>query len=250
MTEILRAFVPAGFLGYNEPGMIQIYHLTHQYPSGLLVFKDAHFSAPSSSFVVLCGGNRSGKSTLLRLLCGEEVPTSGLVLVDGRRVAELDPDGRRDHLKGVGLVFPDLGLLWERSIEENLLLPLHLREDFEAGTRRRVLDLLARVGLKGKEGKKPADLSFGEQRSVIFLRALVAEPRLLLADEPFQGLDETLTGVFLDLLSELSRQGATVVLATQDPGPVARYGANHPGWKVVWARLEDRRIHPSEAPAC
>lgn len=237
-------------MGYNEPGMIQIYHLTLKYPSGTVVFQDAHFSAPSSSFVVVTGGNRSGKSTLLKLLCGEETPTSGLVLVDGRRVAELDPEGRRGHLQDVGLVFPDMGLLWERTLAENLLLPLHLRAEFESVARKKVQILLEKAGLKGREGVRPADLSFGEQRAVVFLRALVAQPRILLADEPFQGLDASLTGTFLDLLAELPAKGSTVVLATQDPSGLARYAASHPELRMVWAKLEDARILPAEAPPC
>jgi len=250
MSSDARSIPLRVVLGYNGSDMIQIYHLNKQYPAGSLVFQDAFFSAPSASFVVLYGGNRSGKSTLLKMMCGEESPTSGLVLVDGRRITELDPDGRRDHLKEVGLVFPDLGLLWERTVEENLLLPLRLREEFRSDAHRRALSFLDKVGLKGKEGKKPADLSFGEQRAVVFLRALVAKPRLILADEPFQGLDAPMIGTFMDILSELQKEGATVVLGTQDPEPMARYERTHPGMKIVWGRLAEQRIHPAEAPPC
>lgn len=239
-----------GVLGYNEPDMIRLYHLTKSYPNGPLVFQEAYFSAPDRAFAVLCGGNRSGKSTLLRLLCGEETPTSGLVLVRGRRIHEMDAAERRDYLREAGLVFPDMGLLWERTVGENLLLPLHLREEFESEARDRALRILSRLGLKGAEGKKPADLSFGEQRTVVFARALVSRPKLLLLDEPFQGMDDALVASCLDLLAEANAGGATVVLGMQDPAAVARYAKAHPDLRIVWGRFADRGIQPMEAPSC
>jgi cell division transport system ATP-binding protein len=230
--------------------MIQLYHLTKNYPSGPLVFQDAYFSAPDASLVVFFGGNRSGKSTLLKLLCGEETPTSGRVQVSGRRVTELVGEEYLEFLKGVGLVFPDMGLLGDRTVEENLMIPLQFREQFTADEKRRVFKLLERVGLKGKEGGMPSDLSFGEQRAVVLLRALVTGPSLLLADEPFQGLDEPLVKLLLGLICGIMNEGKTAVIATQDPSPIARYAKNKTDLRVVWARLSDRKILPSEAPQC
>ena len=230
--------------------MIRIYHLTKTYPSGPLVFQEAYFAAPDSAFVTLCGGNRSGKTTLLKLLCGEEAPTSGIVQVEGRRVNEMRAEERRDFLRTVGLVFPDMGLLWEKSIGENLLLPLHLREEFKAEARKKALSILERLGLEGVEGKKPADLSFGEQRTVVFARALASRPRLFLADEPFQGMDGVRVTACMGLLSELNAEGSTIVLGTQDPVPVALYEREHPDLRIVWARLSDRVVRPLEAPPC
>jgi ABC-type ATPase involved in cell division len=239
------------FFLYNNPGMIQLYHLTQNYPSGPLVFQDAYFSAPDASFVVFCGSNRSGKTTLLKLLCGEETPTSGLVLVSGRRIAEMTAEERQEFLKEVGLVLPDLGLMGDRTVEENLLIPLQLHEKYKAEEKRRVSTFLERIGLKGKEANKSSDLSLGEQRALLFVRALVSRPSLFLADEPFQGLDEPLIHTLLDLLLEMQKEnGGTVVLATQDASLIARYAEGKPDLRIVWATLLDRRILPSEAPPC
>ncbi len=230
--------------------MIRIYHLKKTYASGALVFQDAYFAAPVSSWTVFTGGNRSGKTTLLKLLCGEETPASGLIQVDGKSVSGMDPEERSLFLKKVGLVFPDMGLLWDRTVEENLKLFLHFHEDFHREAKEKVFRLLERVGLKGKETKKPADLSFGEQRAVVLVRALSAQPSLLIADEPFQGLDESVIESFLALLEERRREGATLLLATQDPQPIARWVSKNPEVFVQWVQLKDRRILPSEVPPC
>jgi cell division transport system ATP-binding protein len=196
--------------------MIHLYHATKVHASGTEVLQNAFFSVAPGSWVVVTGEGRAGKSTLLKLLCGEEKATWGKVVVDGREPALLSPAARSAWLSRVGLIFPDLGLLPGRTVQENLLLPPLLRGEPGEMLLQRALELLETAGLSGKRAYLPEELSQSEQRMTAALRAILSRPALLLADEPFQGLSPKSAQTLLELLTGLHQGGSTLVLAAAD----------------------------------
>ncbi len=194
--------------------MIHLYHVTKVHPSGTEVLQNAYFSVAPGSWVVVTGEGRAGKSTLLKILCGEEKPTWGRVVVDGREPGGLSPAARSAWLSRVGLIFPDLGLLPGRSVLGNLLLPPMLRGEPSGPLDKKARELLETAGMSGKGGYLPEELSQSEQRMTVALRAILSKPALLLADEPFQGLSPKSAQTLLELLMDLHRNGSTLVLAS------------------------------------
>jgi cell division transport system ATP-binding protein len=196
--------------------MIRLFHVTKVHASGAEVLHDTYFSVEKGEWVVVTGEGRTGKSTLLKLLCGEEKPTWGLVTVEGRDINAMEPEERAQWLTGVGLIFPDLGLLPGRTVEENLLLPTVLRGESPEPLRARMKQLLEAAGLSDKCGHLTEELSQSEQRLTATLRAVLPQPRFLLADEPFQGFSPRSADFLFSLLQELHRNGTTMVVASAD----------------------------------
>jgi putative ABC transport system ATP-binding protein len=167
--------------------------------------------------VAITGPSGSGKSTLLLLLAGLERPTTGTVSLDGVPLGDLDGDQladvRRDH---IGIVFQFFHLVPSLSALENVALPLEIAQ--KPGARAQARALLERVGLGGRLGHYPGQLSGGEQQRVAIARALVHSPKVILADEPTGNLDDQTGAAIRDLLFELHAQSdATLVLVTHDP---------------------------------
>ncbi|RKQ83520.1 ABC transporter ATP-binding protein [Brockia lithotrophica] len=184
------------------------------------------FSVEAGDFTAVMGPSGSGKTTLLNLIAGLDRPTSGEIVVQGRHVEDLGEEElscyRREML---GFVFQDFNLLSKLTVLENVLLPLSLRGRVGPEERRQALDVLRRVGLKGKEDRFPYQLSGGEQQRVSIARALVHRPALVLADEPTGNLDTGTGRAILELFAELNRElGATILLVTHDPF-AASYGS-------------------------
>ena len=171
--------------------------------------------------VAVTGPSGSGKSTLLHLIGGLDRPTSGVVEVDGRDVGTLRGRQLVAHRRSVGFVVQRYNLLPGLTAVENVAVPLlPLRPGAEVWSRARAL--LDRVGLGGRERSLPGELSGGEQQRVAIARALVAEPDLVLADEPTGNLDSVNAEGVVDLLLDIAGHGATVLVATHDPGVAAR----------------------------
>jgi len=227
--------------------MIQMFHLTKVHPSGVKVLDDAFFSAPSGSFTIIVGESRTGKSTVLKMLCGEEEPTGGTLRVDYKEVYKIPSNEKKEWLSDVGLILPDLKLFPSKTIEENILFPLQMKgATLEAG-REALFHLLEVTGLKAKASAKPGDLSTGEQQMVMALRAMVFRPRLLLADEPFQGLDDKAVGLLSKFLIQLNQESTTIVLAVQQPQVLAKIRNSLKELpSVEWVQLKDKKLVPWE----
>jgi putative ABC transport system ATP-binding protein len=196
--------------------------------------------------VALMGPSGSGKSTLLNLMGGLDRPTAGSIVVDGLDVATADQRSLVGHRRRTGFVFQRFHLLPALTAADNVLAPvLPLRVDFDKP--RRARELLARVGLEGRERATPAQLSGGEQQRVAIARALVNAPRLLLADEPTGNLDSATGRDILALILELrAEHHMTVVVATHDAEVAAVAD------RVVHLRdgavSDDIMVNPSAAP--
>ena len=207
--------------------LVQVRGVRKSYRSGggrLEVLRGVDFDLEPGGFVSIIGQSGSGKSTLLHLMGLLDAPDAGEVWIGGQRVDDL-PGTRRDRLRNtaIGMVFQAYHLLPELDALENVLAPLYVRHSLAAwlregaAARDRARGLLERFGLEGRLHHKPRQLSGGEMQRVAIARALVAEPRVLLADEPTGNLDEASGAGILDTLCELNRRdGLSIVLVTHD----------------------------------
>ena len=186
-------------------------------PQAVTALRDVSLAVEPGEFVAVVGPSGSGKSTLLNLAAGLEVPTRGRVAIGGEDLARLSDDARSDlRLRQIGFVFQSFNLLPTFTAEENVAWPLEFVGVGRRESRRRASRTLERVGIPDAAwGRRPAELSGGEQQRVAIARALVAEPRLVLADEPTGNLDSHTGRSVLELLRTLNReQRVTVIMVT------------------------------------
>lgn len=171
-------------------------------------------------FLVISGPSGAGKTTLLRLTWMGEKPDSGIVEVAGFRSDRIKRRELPQLRRKIGIVFQDFRLLHSRTIFDNVALPLQVTGAGNRIVQKRVISLLARMGLSHRRNSFPHELSGGEQQRVAIARAMVAHPFILLADEPTGNLDPEVSREVVDLLLEINRGGTTVVMATHDPRQV------------------------------
>jgi cell division transport system ATP-binding protein len=207
--------------------MIHLNHVSKRYRSGptdYVALRDLSFNVAPGEMVFVTGHSGAGKSTLLRLLTLIERPTRGQLLVQNKNLERLPrwrvPYYRRD----LGVVFQDNKLLTDRSVFDNVALPLVASGVTQRDIPKRVRAALDMVGLLGKEKLHPIVLSGGEQQRVGIARALVNRPPLLLADEPTGNLDQQLSTAIFDLFHGFNQHGVTVLIATHDLRQVERLG--------------------------
>jgi putative ABC transport system ATP-binding protein len=206
---------------------IRCKELTKVYRRGdseIVPLRALDLSIPRGAFVSLMGPSGSGKTTLLNLLAGIDHATSGELWIDGQDLARLSRDGLAAwRAKSVGIIFQSYNLVPVLTAFENVELPLLLQPLSGRERERRALEALATVGLSDRAGHFPRQLSGGQEQRVAIARAIVANPPLLLADEPTGDLDRASADMVLALLEQLNRErGATVVMVTHDPAAAAR----------------------------
>jgi putative ABC transport system ATP-binding protein len=169
-------------------------------------------------FVAIAGPSGCGKTTLLSILGLLDTPTGGEYRLVGEPVAKLTA-GQRAHIRNreIGFIFQAFNLIGDLTVYENVELPLTYRGMPQAERKKRVMEALERVGMVHRTGHYPAQLSGGQQQRVAVARAIAGSPSVLLADEPTGNLDSTNGEAVMDLLKELHRGGATIVMVTHDP---------------------------------
>jgi len=185
-------------------------------------------SVDEGEFVAIMGSSGSGKSTMLNILGCLDVPTRGSYLLDGTEVAARTPT-ELAHIRNrkLGFVFQNFNLLPRTSALENVELPdLYMGRLGRRKRRERAMELLERVGLKGREGHTPAQLSGGQQQRVAIARALMNNPPVVFADEPTGNLDTKSSVEIMNLFTELSREGITIVMVTHEDD-IAAYARRH-----------------------
>lgn len=196
--------------------MINLHNVHKVYPPEQVALKGIDLKVYPGDFLFIAGASGAGKSTLLRLLFGAERATSGQVVVGGRNLQTLTaadiPHLRRD----VGVIFQDYKLLPRRSVIDNVAFALEVQGVAVERRHRLARTLLKEMGLEDKAEQSPLTLSGGEQQRVSIARALIHQPRLILADEPTGNLDKDMTNVIFDLLLEANAGGVTVVVATHN----------------------------------
>jgi cell division transport system ATP-binding protein len=198
-----------------------------RYPAGQEALKSVTFSLAAGALAFITGRSGAGKSTLLKLIPAIERPSSGSVIVGGQNVGALKRSAIPYLRRNLGLVFQDQKLLYDRSVFDNVMLPLAFSSQTPKEAARRARAALAKVGLLEREKANPVQLSGGEQQRLAIARAVVNRPALLIADEPTANLDAESAARILDLFVDFNRVGVTVLIATHDRGLVERYGGTH-----------------------
>jgi ABC-type lipoprotein export system ATPase subunit len=229
----------------NASPIIQTRSLAKTYLIGnvrVSALENVSLSVDEGRFVAVTGASGSGKSTLLNMLGGLDTPSAGTIEVAGALVSAMDRDALARYRRfGAGMIFQSFNLVASRTALENVELPLVFSDVDKKERRRRAAELLARVGLAHRAGHRPPELSGGEQQRVAVARALVNDPRLLLADEPTGNLDSQTSREIIGLLAELNRsRRLTVVLVSHEESLVREYAQ-----EVV--RLRDGRVVGTES---
>ncbi len=204
--------------------MIHFDHVGKRYPGGFDALRNVTFALGRGEFAFLTGHSGAGKSTLLKLIAMIERPSAGQVVIAGRHLEKVRRSDIPYLRRHVGLIFQDHRLLFDRSVFDNVALPLVIEGYHPRDLARRVRAALDKVGLLDKEQANPITLSGGEQQRVGIARAVVNKPPLLLADEPTGNLDPDLSREIMGLFEQFNGVGVTVLIATHDLELVRRLG--------------------------
>jgi len=199
--------------------MLEVNNVSKVYGEGtakVVALNDVSLRVNGGDFIAVMGPSGSGKSTLLNIIGGLDYPSSGEVILDGKRIDNLAENALVDVRRGkVAYVFQQYHLLSSLTALENVLLPL-IFLGANGGSYKKAMDILKKVGLEKRAGHKPSELSGGEQQRVAIARALVNEPSLILADEPTGNMDRKTGGEILSLFDQLNREGHGIIMITHD----------------------------------
>ena len=196
--------------------MIRFDHVTKQYPGHVYALSDVTVEIPDGEFIFLIGPSGAGKTTMLRLLIRDLLPTTGNIHIDAWHVNTLAAPKIHMLRRKVGTVFQDFKLLTDRTVFENVALGLEILGKTDKEIVSRVSDVLGLVGLAGKKHLFPLQLSAGEMQRTGIARAIVGGPSILLADEPTGNLDPDTSWEILDILNEINKIGTTILMATHN----------------------------------
>jgi cell division transport system ATP-binding protein len=194
--------------------MIQMFHVYKEYQDGAPVLEDINLTIQKGEFVFITGPSGAGKTTLLKLITCEEQASSGQIEVLGKKLNYLKKSSIPYLRRNIGCIFQDFRLLYQKTVYDNVALPLRIIGLSEGQVRPRVHEVLRSVGLAHRTDTYPIQFSRGEQQRVAIARALVNQPTILLADEPTGNLDEHLGLEIFTLLKEINTLGATIIVAT------------------------------------
>ncbi|EMD1894364.1 cell division ATP-binding protein FtsE [Providencia rettgeri] len=202
--------------------MIRFEHVSKAYRGGRQALQGVDFHIQPGEMAFLTGHSGAGKSTLLKLICGIERPSAGHILFNGHDISRLKNREIPFLRRQIGMIFQDHHLLFDRTVYDNVAMPLIISGASTEDIRRRVSAALDKVGLLDKAKNFPIQLSGGEQQRVGIARAVVNKPTMLLADEPTGNLDGELSEGIMRLFEEFNRVGVTVLMATHDIALIKR----------------------------
>jgi len=204
--------------------VIETYHLSKLYNRGVYALRDLSLTIDKGEFLFFTGSSGAGKSTFLRLLLREELPSEGELNVAGQDLKELGPSQVQSYRRTVGFVFQDFRLIPRFTVFQNVSFVMRVLGVPAAVQQRKTFQVLKWVGLQHRMNAFPQELSGGEQQRVAIARALVNDPQLVLADEPTGNLDPDLSLDIMNLFREINARGTTVVVATHDRELIRRVG--------------------------
>ena len=202
--------------------MITFDRVSKRYEEGHDALREISFDIDRDELVFLTGHSGAGKSTVLRLIMLMDRPSRGQLTIDGQNLANVRARGIPQHRRKIGVVFQNHQLLFDRSVFDNVALPLIIAGYDHRDVGRRVRAALDKVGLLSRERAMPITLSGGEQQRVGIARAVVGKPKILLADEPTGNLDPALSAEIMNLFEEFNQVGVTVLIASHDLALISR----------------------------
>lgn len=226
----------------DDAVLVRFQNVGMRYGTGPEILEDVSFSLAPGSFHFLTGASGAGKSSLLKLLYLAHRPSRGLITLFGHDLATTPRRVLPSLRQRIGVVFQDFRLIEHLSAFDNVALPLRIAGVRESQIRNHVLELLAWVGLADHVNARPATLSGGQKQRLAIARAVIARPRMLLADEPTGNLDTEMGLKLMYLFEELNKLGTTTVIATHDQTLIQRFP--HPVMQLTAGRL--RHLSPQE----
>ena len=215
--------------------MIHMREVTKIYPNKVVALDKVNIDINKGEFVFIVGQSGAGKSTFIKLLMREELPTSGDILVNGKNVVKMKSSEVPYLRRGLGVIFQDYRLLPDKTVFENVAFAMQVIEAPRKLMQRSVNAVLDIVGLSGKYKNFPSELSGGEQQRVAIARAIVNDPALVIADEPTGNLDPETSWDIMDIFKRINASGTTIVMATHDKAIVD-------AMKLRVIAIEDGRI--------
>ncbi len=219
----------------------------------ITAIEDATFSVDKGEFVFITGPSGAGKTTILKLILREYLPDKGKILFEGKDIVRLPEKYIPSLRQQIGVVFQDFKLLTERTVRENVEVALAVKDAPLSEWRKRVRDVLDLVGLIERSELFPSQLSGGELQRVSLARALVINPKVILADEPTGNLDWDTADELMDLFEKISKEGKTVIMATHHRGIVDKLKKREikvdKGKVVGGGGSPKKKTKPKEKPA-
>jgi cell division transport system ATP-binding protein len=199
----------------HEDALIRLFHVYKRYGAHNALF-DISLDVFKNEFLFLAGPSGAGKSTLLKLLYLGESLSEGQILIDRMNLARVSPKRTPELRRKLGIIFQDFKLIPTKTVYENIALVLEARGMSRKFIQKKVSNVLRTVGMEDRKKSFPPGLSGGEQQKVAVARAVVGDPKIILADEPTGSLDADSAGAILNLLTHIHARGATVLVATHD----------------------------------
>lgn len=196
--------------------MIVMKDVVKKYPNGVLAANRLNITINQGEFIYVVGPSGAGKSTFIKMMYREEKPTSGKIIINGVDITTLKDSKVPFLRRTMGVVFQDFKLLPSLTVYENVAYALEVIEFRQKDIKRRVMDVLSMVGLKHKMRMFPNELSGGEQQRVSIARAIVNNPKIVIADEPTGNLDPDTAWEIMSIFQEINMQGTTVIMATHN----------------------------------
>lgn len=204
--------------------MIEFYNIGKQYQKPQWALSEITFKVNKGDFYFITGPSGSGKTTLLKIIFREIFPSQGQIIVNGRNIQRI-PDHRIFKLRRtMGVVFQDFRLLFDKKVFDNVAIVLQVLGFPQKGIKKKVFNALRMVNLTDKIWDYPSRLSYGEQQRVGIARAVVNNPKIILADEPTGNLDTELAVEIMSLFKEINKQGTTVLICTHDRELIREFG--------------------------
>lgn len=204
--------------------MIELYHIWKQYQKPHWALSDITFSLHKGDFCFITGPSGSGKTTLLKIIYRNIFPTQGQIIIDGKNILRIPNHKIYKLRRSMGIVFQDFRLLFHKKVFDNVAVVLQVLGIPRKEIRRRVFNALRMVNLHHKMWEFPSQLSYGEQQRIAIARAVVNNPKIILADEPTGNLDPELAFEIMSLFKEINKQGATVIICTHDRELIRHFG--------------------------